>query len=131
MTIPVTIAFRNMDASDFLEAHIRTKVEKLRRVYGRITQCQVVVEAPHRHRWKGKLYHVRIDITVPGEEIVVSRSGPMDQAHEDVYVAVRNAFNGATRRLQDHVRKVTGRVKHHGWPVIPAEAARGSIALRS
>ena len=47
----------------------------------------------------------------------MQRSGPENQAHEDVYVAVRDAFNAATRRLQDHVRKTTGHVKTHEVPV--------------
>jgi ribosomal subunit interface protein len=117
MQIPLQISFRNMDASDAVEADIRDKVGRLDRFYERITSCRVIVEAPHRHHHRGKLYDVRIDITVPGEEIVVQRSGPENQAHEDVYVAVRDAFNAATRRLQDHVRKATGHVKTHEVPV--------------
>jgi ribosomal subunit interface protein len=117
MQIPLQISFRNMDASDAVEADIRDKVGRLDRFYERITSCRVIVEAPHRHHHKGNLYDIRIDITVPGEEIVVQRSGPENQAHEDVYVAVRDAFNAATRRLQDHVRKTTGRVKAHEVPV--------------
>ena len=117
MQIPLQISFRNMDASDAVEADIRDKVGRLDRFYERITSCRVIVEAPHRHHRKGNLYDIRIDITVPGEEIVVQRSGPENQAHEDVYVAVRDAFNAATRRLQDHVRKATGHVKTHEVPV--------------
>jgi ribosomal subunit interface protein len=117
MQIPLQISFRNMDASDAVEADIREKVARLDRFHERITSCRVMVEAPHRHHHKGNLYDIRIDITVPGEEIVVQRSGPENQAHEDVYVAVRDAFNAATRRLQDHVRRTTGRVKAHQVPV--------------
>src|SRR5512144_195558 len=117
MQIPLQISFRNMDASEAVEVDIREKVTRLERLYDRITSCRVIVEAPHRHHQKGNLYDVRIDITVPGEEIVVQRSGPENQAHKDVYVAVRDAFNAATRRLQDHVRKTTGRVKTHELPI--------------
>ncbi len=101
------VAFRNMDASEAVEADIRERVDRLERFCDRITGCRVVVEAPHRHHHKGNLYDIRIDIDVPGEEIVVKRSGPENQAHEDIYVAVRDAFGAATRRLQDHVRKVS------------------------
>jgi cold shock CspA family protein len=107
------IVFRNMDPSEAVEADVRERAERLERFYDRITGCRVVVQAPHRHHYKGKLYDVRIDIDVPGEAIVVQRSGPENQAHENVYVAVRDAFSAATRRLQDHVRKVGGRVKAH------------------
>jgi cold shock CspA family protein len=71
----------------------------------------VVIEAPHQHQRKGKLYVVRIDLTVPGEEIAVTRSGPKDHAHADVYVAIRDAFDSARRLLEDHARRFRGDVK--------------------
>ncbi len=117
MQRPLQIAFRNMEPSEAVEADIRERVERLERFYDRITGCRVVVEAPHRHQHKGKLYDVRIDIDVPNEAIVVQRSGPENQAHEDVYVSVRDAFGAATRRLQDYVRRAGGRVKVHEAPM--------------
>jgi hypothetical protein len=47
--------------------------EKLDKFYDRIMRCDVVVEAHHKHHHKGNLYHVRIDLTVPGSELVVNR----------------------------------------------------------
>jgi ribosomal subunit interface protein len=117
MQIPLQVSFRNMDPSSAVEADVREKAARLERFHERITSCRVIVEAPHRRHHKGKLYEVRIDITVPGEEIVVQRSGPENQAHEDIYVAVRDAFNAATRRLQDHVRRMAGQVKTHAVPL--------------
>ena len=73
----------------------------------------VVVEAPHRHSHKGKMYHVRIDLSLPGREIVVGREPEQNHAHEDVYVAIRDAFNAAVRRLEDQTRKMRGDVKTH------------------
>jgi ribosomal subunit interface protein len=105
MHIPLQISFRNMDPSPAVEARIREKAAKLERFHDRIVGCTVVVEAPHRSQHKGKLYSVRVDISVPGKDIVVDRSKPVDHAHEDVHVAVRDAFNAATRRLEDQVRK--------------------------
>ena len=66
---------------------------------------------------KGKLYAVHIDLTVPDRKIAVTRSGPKDHAHEDVYVALRDAFNAATRMLEDHSRRTGGRVKSHELPL--------------
>lgn len=116
MQIPVQVTFRNMDPSGAVESNVRDKVDKLERYFERIISCRVVVEAPHRHHNKGKLYNVRIDIGVPGKEIVVNHAGPKNHAHEDVYVAVRDAFNAAGRRLEDHARKVRGEVKTHAVP---------------
>ncbi|MGB1548585.1 MAG: HPF/RaiA family ribosome-associated protein, partial [Alphaproteobacteria bacterium] len=42
----------------------------------------------------------------PGKELVVTHSGPKDHAHEDVYVAIRDAFGAAARQLEDHARKL-------------------------
>ena len=105
MPFPLEIRFRNMDPSPAVEARIREKAAKLERFHDRIIGCTVVVEAPHRSQHKGKLYSVRVDIGVPGKDVVVDRAKPVDHAHEDVYVAVRDAFSAATRRLEDQVRK--------------------------
>lgn len=117
MQIPLQVTFRNMDASDAIDADIRDKADWLEQFHDNIMSCRVIVEALHRHQRKGILYDVRIDITVPGKEIVVTRSGPENLAHQDVYVAVRDAFNAAGRRLQDHVRKTRGDVKSHEVPL--------------
>jgi ribosomal subunit interface protein len=116
MQIPIEVTFRNMDRSDAVEAAVFEKSKKLERFFDRIVSCRVVVEAPHRRHTKGRLYNVRIDIGVPGKEIVVNHNGPKNHAHEDVYVAIRDAFNAAARRLEDHSRKVRGEVKTHEVP---------------
>lgn len=125
MEIPVQLSFRNMDPSDAVEANIREKADKLERYFDRIISCRVVVEAPHRRHGKGKLYEVHIDVTVPGKELVVNHSGPKNHAHEDVYVAVRDAFNAMGRQLEDHARKVRGEVKTHTPPPIPLPEEEG------
>lgn len=114
MELPLQITFRNMSASPAIEEKVRLRAEKLERLHDGITGCRVVVESPHRHHHHGKVYHVRIDLTVPGHEILVNRSGEQDHAHEDVYVAIRDAFDAAERRLEDFVRRQQGRVKTHG-----------------
>ncbi len=116
MQIPLQISFRNMDPSPAVEARIREKAAKLERFHDRIVGCTVVVEAPHRHHHKGKLYNVRIEISVPGKNVVVDRARPIDHAHEDVYVALRDAFDAAVRRLEDQTRKMRGSVKAHEEP---------------
>lgn len=116
MQLPVQITFRNMDPSPAVEAHIRERAEALDRLFGRITACRVAVAASGRHQRKGRLYHVRVDLTVPGREIVVSRDPAAHQAHEDVLVAVRDAFDAARRQLEDHARFARGDVKTHETP---------------
>jgi len=118
MQLPLQISFRNMDVSPAIEARIREKAAKLDQFSDRIMSCRVVVECPRRRGHKGKLYHVRIDMTVPGGgEIVVNREAPQNHAHEDVYVAIRDAFNAAARQIEDHARKRRGEVKAHDVPL--------------
>ena len=103
--IPLKIFFRDMEPSLPLHERIRERATRFER-FARITSCEVVVEAPHQHHHKGKLYSVRIRIFVPQGEIVIDRAGPQDPAHEDVYVALRDAFDAAERRLeQNHEKK--------------------------
>jgi cold shock CspA family protein/ribosome-associated translation inhibitor RaiA len=106
-----------MDSSPAIEARIREKAAVLERFSDRITGCRVIVEKEHRHRHKGNLFRVRIEIDAPGKELAVTHTGPRDHAHEDVYVAIRDAFNAAVRRLEDHVRERGGKVKAHEAPL--------------
>ena len=117
MQQPLQITLRNIPSSEALEADIREKANKLDQFYDHIMSCRVVVELPHAHHHKGKLYHVTIDLTVPGEELVVNRLPHDNHAHEDVYVAVRDAFNAARRKLQNFARKQRGDVKSHEAPL--------------
>jgi len=117
MRIPLEITFRHMEPSPAVEARIREKAEKLGRFYESVMGLRVVVEAPHEHKSQGKLFHVRIDLTVPGGELVVSRGHHhQSQAHEDVYVALRDAFDVAKRRLEEYSRQQRGDVKAHSKP---------------
>ena len=113
MKQPLQIHFRDIPPSDAVEARIREKAEKLNEFYEHIMTCRVTVAAPHGHHHKGNLFQVNIDITVPNGELVVNRSPKDDHSHEDVYVAIRDAFNAARRKLQDYARKQRGDVKQH------------------
>ena len=113
MQLPVQVTFRYMEPSEAIEARVRERADELDRFYGRIMGCRVVVEAPHRRHHQGKLYHVRIDLTVPGGELAVTRAPGQHHAHEDVYVAIRDAFDAARRQLEDYGRRQRGSVKAH------------------
>ncbi len=107
------IVFRNMDLSEALDQRIRTRVAELEQLCGRITACDVVVEMQHRHKSQGRLFHVRVDLALPGRSIVVRREPGAHHAHEDAHVAVRDAFDSARRQLEDYVRVTRGEVKAH------------------
>jgi ribosomal subunit interface protein len=124
MKIPLQVTFRNIPYSEAMEANIKEKAAKLDRFYERIMSCRVVAEESQRRQRQGRLYSVHIDITVPGKELAVTRA-----ENEDAYVAVRDAFEAAYRRLEEHSRKLRGDVKAHEQPssgriirILPDEA---------
>lgn len=111
MQIPLQITLKDMPQSDAVESRIREKAEKLSRFHEKIINCRVVVESPQRHQHQGKLYSVHIDLSVPGAELVANKA-----QHEDVYVAIRDAFVAITRQLEDFARRQRGDVKAHSTP---------------
>ncbi len=113
MQLPLQVVFRNMDPSAAIEARIRERAASLEHYHDRIMSCRVAVELHHRHHHQGNLFHVRVDLKVPEGEIVASRAPAEHHAHEDVYVAIRDAFDAARRQLEDHARRRRGVVKEH------------------
>ena len=108
MQIPLQISLHGIKQSDALSKAIREKARKLERYYTRITRCRVVLELSARHKARGKQFAARIDLKVPGGEIAVTR-----QHDEDLQVALRDAFEAARRKLEDHAREQRGDVKRH------------------
>jgi cold shock CspA family protein len=102
-----------MDPSDSVQRAVEKKVAKLEAICNCITSCRVIIEAPHRHHRRGKLFHVRIDMNVPGSEIIIDRNRHDRKSHEDVYVGIRDAFDAARVNLESYVRRRKMNVKTH------------------
>jgi ribosome-associated translation inhibitor RaiA len=122
MTVALQITFRHMDPSPALEARVRELASRLDRFSAQILRCHVVLEPSPHHKHQGALYDFRIDITLPDEQISIRHAHPADHAHEDPYVALRDAFLAARRKLEDYERKRRGDVKHR------SEIAHGRIS---
>ncbi len=101
MQVPLQITFRDFPPSKAIAARVRQQAEKLNRFSNRIGKCQVVLEVPHQHHRHGNIYRVRINLTLPGEELVIDRSS-QNQSHENLYIAIRDAFNAAQRKLKNY-----------------------------
>ena len=99
------VSFRHLDPSPFIASAIKKRARKLEKFFPRITSMRILVEPLQRRRKQGNLYHVRIDMTIPGKEIVVQRDPGRNHAHEDIYVAIRDAFDSARRQLEDFTRR--------------------------
>jgi cold shock CspA family protein/ribosome-associated translation inhibitor RaiA len=98
---PLQISARDLALSPVARALVERLAGKLETFYDRITSCHVVIEVAQRYPAGGPIaYNVRLDLAVPGEEIVVRR-----HPHRELETAIQNAFDVAGRRLQDYVRR--------------------------
>jgi ribosomal subunit interface protein len=118
MKLPVQITFKGMDASPALEASARERVARLERFGAGIMGCRVAVEVLQKHSQQGRPIGVRIELTIPGRQLVVDRV-----EHEDAHVALREAFDGMKRQLQDASRQRRDQEKQHPRP-LQAQATR-------
>src|SRR5689334_9366643 len=105
MRLPLTIQSKGFTLTAPAKAEVRSEADKLNLFYGRIMRCRVTVEGPGRHHAQGR-WQVRIDLTVPGKEITVTR-----QRGETFAEAIRESFAAATRRIEDYVRRTRRQVK--------------------
>jgi hypothetical protein len=111
-----------MDRSPALAGRIEEEIAKLRRYVPGLRHCEVMVEALHRHHRFGHPYQVHLVLRLRGSEVVIThepsarrviaasdepeqpaRPGEVEAAHRDAYVAVRDAFAAAQRRLEDTI----------------------------
>ena len=129
MTRPLQVTFRNMAVAPGLEEEVRSRAAWLETFYSEIVGCRVLIEFPHRHRSRGRPVHIRVELSVPGEDIVVNQETTRhftvgdalsDTAHKtfaglpdhrDVVVAIHDAFDVARRRLEDFARRQRADVK--------------------
>jgi ribosomal subunit interface protein len=125
MRVPLQITFRHMDPSPALEARIRRKAAELDQFFDRITACRVVVECRHKHHQQGNLFDIHVDLSVPRSQLVAGRNHRVSHAHEDVYVAVRDAFDAARRQLEDRIRALRDSAKRAGAEREPSPAESG------
>jgi cold shock CspA family protein/ribosome-associated translation inhibitor RaiA len=117
MQVPLRITFQDMATAPAVEARIRERVESLESFFPGIVSCRVAVGSGARRHQQGRMYHLSIVLTVPGHEIVVNRDPPEHHAHEDILVAVRDAFDAARRQLEDYVRRMRFDIKTHEPPL--------------
>jgi cold shock CspA family protein len=113
MQRPVQITSRDFQLTPAMEAQIREHADDLQLYFPRLTGCHIVVEAPVHHHRKGGPFDVRIDLRVPGADISVNH-----QSADDLAIAIRDAFDAARRRIEDHLRELRRDVKAHELPSV-------------
>jgi ribosome-associated translation inhibitor RaiA len=106
------IHFHGIEKSEAIEDRVREKVSKLEKHCGRMSRCRVVLEAPHRSPQRPKAYKIKIEISLPRRQpIVVCHEREGSHAHEELPLAIRDAFEAALRKVDDVSTKVGARTK--------------------
>ncbi len=103
--MPLRITYHGLEASPAIAAAIDDRGQKLGQLFDRIQSCRVVVETPHKSHTKGNLFQVKVDLTVPGGELVVTQHSRQDHAHEQLGIVIRDAFDAMERQLKTYVAK--------------------------
>jgi ribosome-associated translation inhibitor RaiA len=115
MKTHVELAFKGMKASAAVRQDVEKHLANLEKLYGRIISCHVTLQAPGKHHESGDAHKVNIHLALPdGRQVDISHTPQADKRHADLNFAVNDAFKRAGRRLQDEVRRMDGRIKHHG-----------------
>ena len=128
MILPVQVTFRGLDASPALRELIDEEARKLERFYGDAISCRVAIERAAAHHQKGNPFHVRIELGVPGNRLVVDskpnslanpennrrlKSAEIHPEQKDAVLAVRDAFRTMSRLLEDFAQRQRGESKVH------------------
>jgi ribosome-associated translation inhibitor RaiA len=118
MQMPVQIAFRHLDPSAAVESRARELARELEHFSSSILRCRVTIDCPHKHQTHGRKFEVHLEITVPDKQIMVSHAHPASDDHENLYMALRDAFDAAKRQLQEYERIRRRDVKAHSAPSV-------------
>lgn len=101
MKIAPDVRFIGVEPSDALASAALDKAAKLELFCPGIMACHIVIELAHKHRQQGRPFAVRLDLTLPGRQLAVSRV-----ENEDPYVALRDAFDSMKRQIEDTMRRM-------------------------
>ena len=106
------VVFRGIEHSQAVEDAVHKRLNKLERFSDEIQSLRVILESPHNNHHKGKVYHVGVEALIPNHDIHVTHEQHDKHEHEDIYVAIRDAFNALERRLKAVYARQRARVRH-------------------
>jgi ribosome-associated translation inhibitor RaiA len=111
--LPTLISYHGLDPSDSLTDLVRTRAALLEQRSPRVLSLRVVIEAPHHHRRHGNQYKVRLELKLPGRDVVVGNDAPSHAGEDDAHQAVRRAFDALRRRVTSAQVRRTGKQRAH------------------
>jgi len=117
-SIPVNISFQEIPSSQAVRERIEARVAKLHRYYDKLIDCDVVISSKHRRAKRGTFYMVRIHLSLPKKDLIVSQEPGDNKTHTDVYISIRDAFNALERQLKAHAEIRRREVKTEVLPPV-------------
>lgn len=105
MTNEIQVVFHNLEQTDAINDAVQKRINKLERFCSQIIAGRVVLDSPHNNHHKGRVYSVGVEVHTPEIEVRVNQDQHDNHAHEDLYVAIRDAFDVAERQLKSVDKK--------------------------
>jgi len=105
MVSDTKVLFRGIDHSQAVADAVQKRLDKLERFSDEIQSLRVILESPHNHHHKGKVFHVGVEAVIPNHDIQVNHDQHDKHEHEDIYIAIRDAFNALERQIKSVYEK--------------------------
>jgi hypothetical protein len=106
---PCQIIFEGIPASEPARVEVRAWLARLGALTAPMIRGEVAIGAVNQGR-KEPRYRVRMELVMPAGPVRVGPEHPANLPHEDVYVAIRNAFRAARRELEAQLGVEAGAV---------------------
>lgn len=104
------ITFPDFEPSEAIKTDIEKYLKKVEQFYDKVIFCHVWVRAPHRHQRK-HIYHINIQLDIPGEDIIINNEPEKDYSHIDIHVAIRDAFGALRKILMKKIKTKKTKIK--------------------
>ena len=122
MTNEFQIVYHNIEQTEAISEAVQKRIDKLERYCDHIISGRVVLDCPHNNHHKGKVYAVTLEIHTPELEVRVNQGQHDNHAHEDLYIAIRDAFNAAERQFKSIDKKHRATPLHQEIETMSLEA---------
>lgn len=113
MAIPLDLVLGDVVRRKSVEKLLQHHLDRIELLYDRATHCHVRVDSPRASQRSGRHFEVRIELAVPGDTLVVSEHTGKNDSHEELRVALRDAFEGLERQLTRWKDRRRNEVKTH------------------
>lgn len=93
------LCFQNMPEIKSIRRHVEREVDKLNKTFIGIEKCKVIIELPYHHRYPGNIYNLKIELTIPEDKLIVTRSPSVRGDESNLFNIIHEAFDEMYRML--------------------------------